>query len=137
LYIADSHRREMYAVDFDSREGTLGERRLFVRFEAGWGMPDGATVDSRGDVWIAAIGGGRILRFDATGRLVEEYPMPVSQPTSCEFGGDDLRTLFITSARMKLDDEALAAQPLAGSLFAFEPGVAGMPEPRYRRTSSS
>lgn len=60
--------------------------------------------------------------------------MPVSQPTSCEFGGEDLRTLFITSARMRLDDQALATEPLAGSLLAFEPGVAGLPEPRYRRS---
>jgi sugar lactone lactonase YvrE len=132
LYFADSHAKAMYAIAYDAMTGTLGERRLFVRFEPAWGMPDGATVDAEGCVWVAAIGGSRVLRFDPEGCLVREYPMPVSQPTSCEFGGDDLRTLYVTSARMRLDDEALFSQPLAGSLFALDVGVGGLAEPRYR-----
>jgi len=127
MYFADSHAKTMYAIAYDAMTGTLGERRIFARFEPEWGMPDGATVDAEGFVWVAAIGGARVLRFDPTGRLSREYPLPVSQPTSCQFGGDDLRTLYVTSARMRLDDEALSSQPLAGSLFAVDV------EPRYRR----
>ena len=131
MYFADSHAREMYAIEFDADSGVIGERRLFVRFERGWGLPDGATVDAEGCVWIAGIEGGRVLRFRPDGRLDRDLALPVSQPTSCSFGGDGLRTMFVTSARMKLDDAALREQPLAGSVFALDVGVAGLPEPRF------
>ena len=137
MYFADSHVREMYAIEFDAATGELGERRLFHRFPADGGMPDGATVDAQGGVWIAAIHGGRVLRFSPQGELDRAYAIPVSQPTSCQFGGEDLRTLFVTSARMRLDDTALRREPLAGSVFAMEPGVAGLVEPRFRQEASS
>ena len=133
MYFADSQAKAMYTVDFDSAEGTLGERRLFARFEPEWGMPDGATVDAEGHVWIAAIGGGRVLRFSPDGVLDRQIAMPVTQPTSCEFGGTDFATLYVTSARMRLDDAALAREPLAGSLFELDVGVRDLPSPRFRR----
>lgn len=132
MYAADSHTREIYAMDFDADNGTVGGRRLFARFDEGMGLPDGATVDADGCLWVAAIHGARVLRFTPAGRLDRVVPMPVSQPTSCEFGGADLRMLYVTSARMRLDDAALAREPLAGSVFALDVGVAGLPEPRYR-----
>ena len=131
MYVADSHVREMYAIDFDVERGTLGARRVFARLAPDWGRPDGATVDAEGQVWIAAIEGGRVLRFRPDGTLDRELRMPVSQPTSVQFGGEGFRTLFVTSARMKLDDAALREQPLAGSVFALDVGVAGLPEPRF------
>ena len=131
MYVADSHAREIYAMHFDADTGQVGERRLFARFDQGMGLPDGATIDVDGCLWVAAIHGGRILRYAPDGRLDRTVPMPVSQPTSCEFGGDGLRTLFVTSARMRLDDAALAREPLAGSLFALDVGVGGFPEPRF------
>jgi sugar lactone lactonase YvrE len=57
--------------------------------------------------------------------------LPVSQPTCCAFGGPDLATLFVTCSRAGLSEAELAAQPLAGALLAYEPGVRGLPEPRY------
>lgn len=131
MYAADSHTREIYAMAFDSERGTVGERRLFARFGEDMGLPDGATVDVDGCLWVAAIHGGRVLRFTPQGRLDRVVPLPVSQPTSCEFGGPGLRTLYVTSARMRLDETALAREPLAGSLFALDPGVSGLAEPRY------
>lgn len=131
MYFADSHAREIYAADFDAASGTLSRRRRFAVFEPQWGMPDGATVDAEGCLWVAAIGGARVLCFEPSGRLARELAMPVSQPTSCQFGGSDLRTLFVTSARMRLDDAALAREPLAGSVFAADVGVVGLPEPRF------
>jgi sugar lactone lactonase YvrE len=131
LYVADSHVREIHAIDFDAARGALGARRLFARLQPEWGRPDGATVDAEGGLWIAAIEGGRVLRFLRDGTLDRELRLPVSQPTSVQFGGDGFRTLFVTSARMKLDDAALREQPLAGSVFALDVGVAGVPEPRF------
>jgi sugar lactone lactonase YvrE len=133
MYLADSHVREVYALDLDPDGKLAGQHRLLVRFDPAWGMPDGATVDSEGCLWIAGIGGSRVLRFRPDGTLERTMPMPVSQPTSCTFGGPDLRTLYITSARMKLDDEALEREPLAGSVFALDAGVTGLPEPAYRQ----
>ena len=94
-------------------------------------LPDGLTVDAEGFVWSAHVGKGRIVRYDPTGRAERQVQLPVTRGTSCMFGGDDLRTLFITSARETLTPETLAEGPLAGSLFASEVGVAGRPTNRF------
>lgn len=104
---------------------------MFARFESDWGMPDGATVDAEGFVWIAAFDGWRLLRFAPNGRLDRTLPAPVARPTSVQFGGDGLATLFVTSARFGQSEEALARQPDAGHLFALDVGVSGLPEPRF------
>ena len=88
-------------------------------------------MDAAGYLGSAAIGGARLLRFAPDGRLDREIAMPVTQPTSCTFGGARLETLFVTTACMRLSPEERARQPLAGHLFAFEPGVSGLEEPRY------
>jgi sugar lactone lactonase YvrE len=133
LYYADSHVREIYACELDADSGRLGPRRLLARFAEGEGLPDGATVDVDGCLWIAAIHGARLMRLTPRGDVDRVVPMPVSQPTSVSFGGADLGTLYVTSARMRLDDAALAREPLAGSVFALDVGVGGFAEPRYGR----
>ena len=137
MYFADSHVREIYAAPFDADVGHVGRRRLFARIGDGAGMPDGATTDADGCLWVAAIHGGRILRYAPDGRVDRIVDMPVTQPTSCEFGGDGLRTLFVTSARMRLSDADLAREPLAGSVFALDVGVGGLPTPRYSLQAAS
>lgn len=77
------------------------------------------------------MGAWRIVRYAPDGRVDRIVAMPVEQPTSCAFGGPDLATLCVTSAREGLSAEALARQPLAGSLFAFEPGVTGLALPTF------
>jgi sugar lactone lactonase YvrE len=95
------------------------------------GRPDGATVDCEGYIWNARFGGGSIVRSAPDGSDHVVYPLPVSRPTSCSFGGDRLDRLYITTARQGLDAAALAAEPLAGALLAIEPGVRGLPEPAF------
>ena len=70
--------------------------------------------------------GWRVERYDPRGRLVRSVSLPVPRPTSLAFGGDDLATLYVTSARARLDPESLAQAPLSGALFAFDAGVAGL-----------
>jgi L-arabinonolactonase len=89
-------------------------------------------VDAQGYIWNAQWGAGRIVRYAPDGRLDRILRTPVSQPTSCAFGGPDLKTLYITSAWEGLSPEKRAAQPLAGALFAIEPGVAGCPLPLFQ-----
>ena len=94
-------------------------------------MPDGLCVDSKGFVWSARVGAGAVARFAPDGTLDRTIPLPVRRPTSVMLGGDDLRTLFITTSCRTLSEEELKAQPLAGALLAVRVDVPGLPEPDY------
>jgi sugar lactone lactonase YvrE len=76
-------------------------------------------------------GGGRLVRYAPDGRIDREVALPITQPTSCAFGGADLRTLYVTSATQRMTEAELAAQPFAGGVFALDVGVAGLPEPEF------
>lgn len=130
MYFADSFQATIFAFPFTPETGELGERRIFARVELP-GVPDGATVDAEGHLWCAQYGAWRLTRYAPDGSIDRELPLPVQQPTSCAFGGPDLATLFITTASQRLTPEQRAEQPLAGALLACEPGVPGLPEPRF------
>jgi sugar lactone lactonase YvrE len=92
------------------------------------GYPDGMTIDEEGMLWVAQWGSQQVIRWDPDrGVALRRIRLPVAQPSSCAFGGDRLDRLYITSAREHLDAAQLAAQPLAGGLFAVDPGVRGRP----------
>lgn len=118
MYLADSETRIVEACDYDPATGALGMSRVFARFDAPV-MPDGACVDAAGGVWIAAIGAGKIRRHMPDGALDLEVALPVSRPTMPALGGEDGRTLFVTSQRRLLSREGLAREPLAGDLLAL------------------
>ncbi|WP_229490537.1 SMP-30/gluconolactonase/LRE family protein [Pseudoduganella namucuonensis] len=130
MYHSDSYLNRTYAYDV-AEDGGLGEPRLWRQFGDGDGSPDGMTVDSEGCVWIAQWGGARVCRYSADGELLATIRMPLSQPASCVFGGPDLKTLYITTAWEGMSEEQRAAEPLAGSLFAVDLDVAGVPPARY------
>jgi sugar lactone lactonase YvrE len=88
-------------------------------------------VDADGGLWNAQYGGGRLVRYAPTGKVDRVVQVPVANPTCCAFGGDDLGTLYVTTATQRLSPEDLAQQPLAGSLLALRPGVKGLPEGRF------
>ena len=95
--------------------------------------PDGLTVDDEGGIWVAWWGGGAVSRYAPDGTLLATVGLPVERPTSCAFGGPDRATLFVTTARDGLDDDALARQPDAGRVFAIAGlGVRGLPCQVYR-----
>ena len=102
---------------FDLCDGVLTNKRVFARWPASLGVPDGMTVDTTGFLWMCFWGGWAVRRVSPTGEIVGEFALPASNITSCAFGGPDLDRLFVTSARQGLDAAALAAQPLAGALF--------------------
>ena len=131
MYWSDSPRGRVFVFDYDIETGSAWNRRLWVETDDSLGRPDGAAVDADGCYWSARFAGGRVIRFTPDGRIDREIHLPVSQVTMCAFGGPDLRTLFITTAREGLDDTALAKEPLAGGLFAVDAGVQGLPEPRF------
>ena len=89
------------------------------------GIPDGLTVDAEGGVWTALWDGWAVRRYAPGGRLDRTVTLPVPRPTSCTFGGADLTTLYVTSARIRLSAQQLEDAPLSGSLFAIEAGMRG------------
>ena len=130
MYLSDSHPsiQAVWAFDYDTDSGTPHNRRLFIDMKQYPGRPDGAAIDVEGCYWICANDAGLIHRFTPDGHLDRSLSLPVSKPTMCAFGGRNLDTLFVTSIRPRGD---VSAQPLAGGVFAIDPGVRGMAEPCY------
>jgi len=91
------------------------------------GIPDGLTIDSLGNIWVALWGEGRVDCYDQTGELLYEVPVPAGQTTSVAFCGADLSTLAITTARYQLSPGELELTPLAGDVFFCDAPVAGRP----------
>ncbi len=132
MYFTDSIRHTIYVYDFDLLSGSISNRRNFVTLSAGDGTPDGLTVDQEGCLWVAVWDAWRISRYSPSGEELLRIRMPVPRPTSCCFGGPDLDTLYVTSASVRLNEDALRAAPLSGSLFAIRiPGVRGLPETTF------
>ena len=129
MYVGDSHVRTIFRYDFDLAAGTIANRRPFATTDRG--VPDGSCVDAEGCLWNAGFDAGQIVRYAPDGRIDRTIALPVSRPTSCTFGGADLATLFITTARFRLSETERAAQPFAGGLLAIEVGAKGLPEPRF------
>jgi L-arabinonolactonase len=132
MYFADTPLKKIFVFDYDLEKGAVSNRRLFAEVGPEGGYPDGSAVDAEGYLWNAEWGGARVVRYSPDGRIDRVIPLPCSQITCCAFGGDDLATLYITSARDGLDEAARAAQPHAGALFCVSPGVAGLADTPFR-----
>jgi len=128
MYVADTPDGRLRAYAFDAASGELGAMRVLCEAGVLPGRPDGAAVDGDGGVWSARFGGGCVARITPAGVVDRVVALPVSQVTSCAFGDGDLRTLYVTTARQRLDAAALAREPLAGALFALRVSVGGLPE---------
>jgi D-xylonolactonase len=126
LYHTDTLEKRVYAFD-RTADGSLSNKRLFVQIADG-GYPDGMAVDAEGHLWAATFGGWRIDRFDAAGNKVGEVRFPCANVTKLAFGGDDLRTVYATTARKGLSEQELLDQPLAGGLFTFRAETPGLPQ---------
>ena len=125
MYYADSPTRRVDVFDYDPDSAGIGGRRQFADLSGAGGFPDGLTVDADGYVWVALYAGGALHRYAPSGELDAVVTLPVSYPTSCAFGGEGLRELFVTTARRDLPESERPEQPLAGRLLRLVPGVAG------------
>jgi sugar lactone lactonase YvrE len=127
---ADSLANRIHAYDVGPAGG-LTNRRVFAAGQER-GVPDGSCLDASDRLWnCRPVGAAAILCFDPDGSLARTVEMPCSWPCSCTFGGPDLRTLFVTSARFTMDDDHLAAHPQEGALFRVDVGATGKPEPLF------
>jgi sugar lactone lactonase YvrE len=132
LFLCDSARGLVHAYDFDPARGALSNRRSWLQFAADDGQPDGLCTDAAGRIWIAHWAGWCVSCHDPVSAAeLTRVRLPVSQVTSCAFGGPDLCTLYVTSARAGLSAAQLAREPLAGSLFALRVSAPGLPAQRY------
>ena len=131
LYVADSREQILFVCELNG-DGAITGRNVFASTEGEAATPDGSALDEEGYLWNAQWGGWRIVRYAPDGTIDRVVTLPVEQPTSCAFGSEDLSTLFITTARAGLSDDALDRQPLAGSVLSFRPGVKGTPSPVFR-----
>jgi sugar lactone lactonase YvrE len=132
MYVADSRRRLILRYAYDPAEGMIHDAAVFAELAGGDGSPDGLTVDEDDHVWCAIWDGASVRRYTPDGRLERIIQLPVRRPTSCIFGGADLRTLFVTTAREASTGHTGSPGTLAGSLFALEPGTAGLPGSAHR-----
>lgn len=130
FFFADTLDHAIYRFDYDHTSGTVTNRRKIIDTGA-VAAPDGGTIDADGYLWNAQWDGWRLARYAPDGVLDRVVRLPVQKPTSCVFGGSDMRTLYVTSAVWDLTPEQLVAQPQAGGLFALNVGVAGVFEPRF------
>lgn len=127
MYHTDSHGPLIWAWDYDIGSGGIENSRVFVDLTSIDAVADGATVDCEGCFWVALPFKGQVHRYDPSGKLMRSITMPVDAPTCCEFGGDALDVLYVTSGTLGRSAKDLEDQPLAGALFAIDVGVKGLP----------
>ncbi len=131
VYHTDTVKRTVFAFDLQE-DGSIRRKRPFIQLtDPAEGYPDGMTVDSENCLWLAHYNGARLTRYSPAGEVLQVVPLPVPKITSCTFGGPDLDTLYITTACQESTPAELEQYPLAGSLFAYQPGVIGLPTPQF------
>ncbi|HEY5411917.1 MAG TPA: SMP-30/gluconolactonase/LRE family protein [Caulobacteraceae bacterium] len=133
FYLSHSYERRIFAHNYDPEAGLMEKGGLLATLPEALGIPDGAAVDAEGGYWTACHGGGRLRRFHPDGSVDRDVMLPVSQPTMCAFGGENLDELYVTSARDKLSAGQLKEEPLAGAILRLRPGERGAVRPVYVR----
>lgn len=127
MYYIDTPTQKMMAYDFDRETGRISNARVAVVVPEEMGSPDGMTIDAKGNVWIALWGGAAVGCWNPeNGKLLKTIAVPAKNVTSCAFGGKNLETLFITTARTGTSDEELEKFPNAGGVFKTKPGAKGV-----------
>ncbi len=132
FYFGDSLRNALFRYNYDRDTGSVSNRRVFFERDD-LGFPDGSCIDDDGCLWNARFGAGKLLRITPQGAVDRLIDLPVTNPTSCTFGGTDGRTLFVTSARFSLSEQAIESNPVEGALLAVDVGVSGPSDRRFSR----
>ena len=130
MYYIDSPTAEVAAFDFDKNTGNITNRRSVVKVPEEVGMPDGMTVDSDGNLWVAMWCGGAVVKYDPdTGQMLDKIELPVQSVTAMVFAGRDLDEMYVTTARIGTD---LNKYPDAGGVFRIKTDVKGRLTNRFK-----
>ncbi|MDB5928684.1 MAG: gluconolactonase [Polaromonas sp.] len=141
LYASDTPRHLIRAFDWDAATNALGHERVFRQFPGkpdGWqpglpdvpgygGRPDGAAVDAEGSYWVAMFEGARLLKLSPAGEVLADFAVPAQCPTMPCFGGADLKTIYLTTARQNRPAAELQKYPDSGCVFSMRVEVPGLP----------
>ena len=133
MYFTDTPTQQVKAFDYDVASGEISNERVIIEIPEEEGAPDGMTLDAEGNLWVALHGAGTVAKYNPnTGELLQKVKVPAKKTTSCAFGGKNLDTLYITTAREDLNEEQLKEYPVSGGLFSVKPGVRGLPTAFYQ-----
>lgn len=128
MYYIDTPTSEIWSFRYDLQSGGIWDKKTVISIPEKDGFPDGMTIDEDGMLWVALYGGWKVARYNPiNGKKLEDIQLPVSNVTSCAFGGENLDELYITTARLDLGRNELISQPLAGGVFMAKPGTKGIP----------
>jgi sugar lactone lactonase YvrE len=128
MYYIDTPTLKVKAFDYDDATGNITNSRTAVDIPEEAGNPDGMSIDTEGNLWIAHWGGFCVACWNPeTGKLIQKVEVPAPQVTSCAFGGKDFDILYITTAREGMSEEKLKEYPQSGGIFSAKPGVKGLP----------
>lgn len=122
LYYIDSPTKKIFWFDFDLDKGKIDNKNVVIDLSNQKGVPDGMTIDSKGNLWVAFFGGGKVLNIDPNaGEIIDSIEVPTPNVTSVTFGGENLSTLYITTAKIHLENP----DKNAGYVYAEKLGVRG------------
>ncbi|MFA9559133.1 SMP-30/gluconolactonase/LRE family protein [Evansella sp. AB-rgal1] len=132
MYYIDTLTKSVVRFDYDWKTGEIGNQKEVIRIPDGDGLPDGLTIDSEGNLWVAHWGGAKITNWNpVTGELLETISIPALNVTSCTFGGKDLDELYVTTARTGTDEKTLEDFPHAGGVFKVKTVKKGIKTYRF------
>jgi sugar lactone lactonase YvrE len=132
MYLVDSGTRVVHAFAFDPGPGRISGQRVLVVVPEDVGAPDGMTVDTAGDLWVAIYGAGQVRRFAPDGTLRQTLSVPARQSTCCAFGGPGLHRLYVTTATEGWTDALRRADPGAGLVYRLDTDATGRPAAPFR-----
>ena len=132
LFFVDSVARTLYRAPYPADGNYLEQVSVFARTPEELGRPDGLALDIEDNLWVCQFNGGCLLQYDRNGVLLQTLPVPVPRPTSCCFGGPDMRTLFITTAKFGMSAAEYADYPPAGNIYSIRLPVPGRPRHRFK-----
>ena len=126
MYFGDSMADTIWAHEYDIDSGDIKNPVPFLS-DQNAGAPDGSAIDQDGWIWNARFGAGCVLRVSPDGKTIERIDIPVTNPTSCAFGGPNMDILFVTSAQFTLDEKQLEDNPNEGAVAAIKTNTRGLP----------
>jgi sugar lactone lactonase YvrE len=132
MYFIDSESRSVVAYPYDATSGKLGSKKTHCDLSQYDGVPDGMAIDTEGRLYVAMFGGSQIIVIDSQGRVVSDIQLPCSQVTSCTFGGENLKTLFISTAAYQLPETSRDSEANPGAIYAIDTEATGTLRHHYQ-----